>query len=101
MFYSTFHILKRDSILELMYSIYQNKHSLFNAGIPTLIILDKEGKLVTSCGRGAVSSDPDGLVCGVIPVFNPPIPDIVKTAIVYVHYLLSNVPYTFPLHIVD
>ena len=35
---------------------------LFYAGIPTLVILDKEGKVVTSSGRAAVSSDPDGLV---------------------------------------
>lgn len=31
-------------------------------GIPTLVILDKEGKIVNGSGRAAVSSDPDGLV---------------------------------------
>ena len=30
------------------------------AGIPTLIILDKEGNVITSKGREAVSKDPNG-----------------------------------------
>ena len=33
------------------------------AGIPTLVILDKEGKLVNSSGRVAIKIDPDGKVC--------------------------------------
>ena len=34
----------------------------FLAGIPTLIILDENGKVITTNGRGAVSSDPEGKV---------------------------------------
>ena len=39
-------------------------------GIPTLVILDKEGKLVTGSGRAAVCTDPDGLVCHVLYMFH-------------------------------
>ena len=30
------------------------------SGIPTLILLDEEGNVITTQGRGAVTSDPDG-----------------------------------------
>ena len=31
-------------------------------GIPTLVIVDRDGKVVTSSARAAISSDPDGVV---------------------------------------
>ena len=37
-------------------------HSALQPGIPTLIILDEEGNVITSQGRGAVTSDPEGKV---------------------------------------
>ena len=33
-----------------------------SAGIPTLIILDKQGELVNASGRAAIHKDPNGLV---------------------------------------
>jgi len=35
---------------------------LIIAGIPTLIIMKKNGQVITPNGRGAVSSDPEGKV---------------------------------------
>ena len=37
-------------------------HPAFLPGIPTLIILDEEGNVITTQGRGAITSDPDGKV---------------------------------------
>ena len=37
-------------------------HPAFLPGIPTLILLDEEGNVITTQGRGAVTSDPDGKV---------------------------------------
>ena len=33
-----------------------------SAGIPTLVILDKDGKTITTKGRSAVAADPEGKV---------------------------------------
>ena len=32
-------------------------------GIPTLVIVDENGKVITANGRGAVTMDPTGEVC--------------------------------------
>ena len=49
-------------ILLLSLSLPSFINSALQPGIPTLIILDEEGNVITSQGRAAVTSDPDGKV---------------------------------------